>query len=762
MVLSSKKSELVYKIIINTFINYFILRILIIDIEVEHNFINFLTIILISAISVIIMRSIFRRPLIFLAIIIAGILGTIYIKLYHYEIYYIGTYKLNDFIDWSIRFTNGFTSINPIYSNIFLLVLLLTISIFTSFLIFSINRTWPLIIIGTVLFLYKWFNFIDSAIIYYGLYITFVLMLYTLRKYKSFENKWKSQDKLIGNNIYRNWVIYSIIICSIIILIPTVLPINIDPIKWKWLDKNAQEYFPQLTTWRNTKKTSVGYGRQIRFDLSLTEYQDGFKKLGGPIEENSNILVMKVESDKPGYLKGRVKDFYTGSYWKSTDNYPIPQVANSNNTLLSDKKINGEINKQTIEHVDLLTSTIFNSNIPESVSIDNKTYYSTKEFELFIDKLILKGEKYRVTSIKPYIDWEKVKKSNYKYKEEHEMYLQLPKDISNRIKKLAKDITKDYEGDYEKVKAIESYLKNNFKYTLKPEKTPYNREFVDYFLFDLKKGYCSYFATSMGIMTRSIGIPSRYIEGFKMPEEKEDDKYYVYSDNAHAWVEVYIEGYGWMVFEPTPGFSDTVYNEKEIDEKSYIERPEDEDITDMIDRDKMREQQLLELKNNRMGNNEVSNQINSKSNRKIFIYFFVGVLILICIILIKIIYSIRCMKIRNRSISRKDNREKVLYYYGMISILMSKIGREKLKGETAYEHFRRLKSGMYYGIGNLDKVTEVLYKAKYSKIPITNEEVQILKEYFLKCEKTVIDRAGRFRFIIDKYVKGDMYINKND
>jgi len=102
------------------------------------------------------------------------------------------------------------------------------------------------------------------------------------------------------------------------------------------------------------------------------------------------------------------------------------------------------------------------------------------------------------------------------------------------------------------VKIIEEYLRKNFTYTLSPQVPPANHDFVDYFLFDGKEGYCTYFATAMCIMTRAIGIPARYVEGFVLP--KEPDKYgfyHVTNQNAHAWVEVYFEGVGWVTFEPT-------------------------------------------------------------------------------------------------------------------------------------------------------------------------------------------------------------------
>lgn len=94
----------------------------------------------------------------------------------------------------------------------------------------------------------------------------------------------------------------------------------------------------------------------------------------------------------------------------------------------------------------------------------------------------------------------------------------LSENTPERVINLAKAITADCSNDYEKVIAIEEYLKNNYEYTLSPSRVPEGKDFVDWFLFEDKRGYCTYYATSMAVMLRSVGIPARYVEGFVMPE----------------------------------------------------------------------------------------------------------------------------------------------------------------------------------------------------------------------------------------------------
>jgi hypothetical protein len=140
--------------------------------------------------------------------------------------------------------------------------------------------------------------------------------------------------------------------------------------------------------------------------------------------------------------------------------------------------------------------------------------------------------------------------------EVYELYTQLPENLPERVVVLARELASNADTIYGKVKTIEGYLRNNYKYTLSPGYTPDGRDFVDYFLFDAKQGYCSYYASAMCIMTRAAGIPARYVEGFVLPTTPDDYGYYhVTNQNAHAWTEVYLEGIGWVSFEPTAPFA---------------------------------------------------------------------------------------------------------------------------------------------------------------------------------------------------------------
>jgi len=148
-----------------------------------------------------------------------------------------------------------------------------------------------------------------------------------------------------------------------------------------------------------------------------------------------------------------------------------------------------------------------------------------------------------------------LRKAGNKYPERiSETYLRLP-ELDPRIGKLAADVTKSTHNEYDQANAIENYLRTKFGYTLQLPQTAVEDPLAN-FLFVRKQGHCEYFASSMAVMLRTLGIPSRVVNGFRSDEFNDiTGSYVVRAKDAHAWVEAYFPGYGWQTFDPTPAGS---------------------------------------------------------------------------------------------------------------------------------------------------------------------------------------------------------------
>jgi transglutaminase-like putative cysteine protease len=134
-----------------------------------------------------------------------------------------------------------------------------------------------------------------------------------------------------------------------------------------------------------------------------------------------------------------------------------------------------------------------------------------------------------------------------------ERYLALPETVPDRVIDQAFEITNKEFSTYDKVVAIEQYLRT-FPYTLDLPAKPARLDIAEYFLFETKTGYCDYYASTMVVLTRAIGIPSRLAVGYVGGTYDEENNYLVVTaDQAHSWVEVFFPEYGWVTFEPTAG-----------------------------------------------------------------------------------------------------------------------------------------------------------------------------------------------------------------
>jgi len=136
------------------------------------------------------------------------------------------------------------------------------------------------------------------------------------------------------------------------------------------------------------------------------------------------------------------------------------------------------------------------------------------------------------------------------------LYLQLPL-LDPRVSTLAREITASADSNYARARAIERYLKANYGYTLQLPGVRASDPLA-YFLFERKKGHCEYFASSMTVMLRTLGIPARVVNGFRGGEYNHlTGSYIVREKDAHSWVEAYFPEFGWVSFDPTPASDGT-------------------------------------------------------------------------------------------------------------------------------------------------------------------------------------------------------------
>ncbi|HEY6944127.1 MAG TPA: DUF3488 and transglutaminase-like domain-containing protein, partial [Candidatus Acidoferrum sp.] len=322
---------------------------------------------------------------------------------------------------------------------------------------------------------------------------------------------------------------------------------------------------------------SAGYLGRVSFSPSLMTGFTEDVELGqiGEIKKSSAV-VMRVETEKPiGYewlrWRGIALTTFDGKRWSSSAGSPqrlhtsadgwirTPEPALKSNT-------SGQTIRYTVFLEPIATDAIF---VPgRALSLQgNFSGGTTNSFAAMQRNYLiadatetLTNPFHNFTSIRylgisrlPPRDAAKLRAAGTDYSDDiTATYLQLPAELDRRIPELAGEITKNARTPFDKTIRIETYLRTRYAYTLNLTGKP-GHDPLAHFLFETRAGHCEYFASAMAILLRTLGIPSREVNGF-LPGEYNDlaGDYIVRASDAHSWVEVYFPGNGWQVFDPTP------------------------------------------------------------------------------------------------------------------------------------------------------------------------------------------------------------------
>lgn len=288
--------------------------------------------------------------------------------------------------------------------------------------------------------------------------------------------------------------------------------------------------------------------------------------LGGPAEPDEE-RVMRVESDTTLLLRGTIKRSYTGYSWVDDQTkarylyYDFIHSGVRDDVFDADSTdgLDGfSLHNVRVEMLENGTSTLFVSGQMDQFEMDleNAVYYNSAG-ELFLTREVEPGDSYAFTVRLPDSDealvaacLQRADAQDAGYGAALADYTALPEGIDSRVYALAVELTQNETSAAGKALAIQEYLAQNYRYTLNGSYPRQGEDFVSWFLLESKEGYCSYYASAMAVLCRIAGLPARYVEGYYVRANAEGETF-VSGQNAHAWVEVYLNGLGWIAFDPT-------------------------------------------------------------------------------------------------------------------------------------------------------------------------------------------------------------------
>lgn len=664
---------------------------------------------------------------------------------------------------WLYEYIYNDISVNWTYAKV--LSILICSSICLGIYLFT-KKKWHYLIltlIGSAYFLYLWY--LDYLTVPWTMYLfLFSCLLYFFR------HRYYKYGKLIEkeNIVAFKWFMLWGMLISTIVFIFSYYYSQKHVIQLQWVRNIVDKYTAE----------PAYYYESDTFSVMSACFGEGDGRLGGNLTPNE-ILVLKISSPQRVYLKGIMKDTYTGHSWlykgEPYDSFHKTYVGalecREGIKILSDENVDFEKYFEEcdleVEFQNIITKTIF---VPENlIKLETDEHVTDRGDGIFLENAKGKGYRYSVKFYYPkkvqedFIELiRKSKKGLYKERynqiiqdresiDEHskllleqlieqsedinEQYLNLPESLPERVRDLAYEITKDKETDYDKVKAIEDYFLTNFHYTYNPGDVPLGRDFVDYFLFDSKEGYCTYYATAMTVLVRSIGLPARYVEGYCLTRDtwKGKNEYWVTNMQAHAWTEVYFEGIGWISFEPTPPYR-----------REFDENYGNQNISDFY-RDYY--QNLLDRTEETNINNEVRTGSEIKINIRIkALYMLLSIFIILIMILVMNLFKV-LLKIRK--MIHGDGKESAILIYEEYLKIANLLGYPIKETETPLLYSERV-----HKIFNDEEITPLFLKARYSPNALNHEEMAVMYNFYKNLIKDTKDKIGKYKFFIWRFILG--------
>ena len=474
---------------------------------------------------------------------------------------------------WIITAFVGGTSNDDSIFLFFITALGFVLAYTSAWLVYRTRNVWLMIFANAVVLLIN-LNNIDFGYVVFLIVFLMASLLLVLRcnLYESVR-RWERQGLRYGEDLTWDIMQAGALISIGILILSWLLPWGYTNSTAALIWSNDQNPLVQIeNTWNciiavNNNATPVNHGN----------FQDTLTLGGNP--NLSTDIVFKVQSDDPNqYLETLSYDTYDGRNWTNSPTYTIPldtnyKTVNESTVVHLIKQVVNVVNPPGEQSPYILgASQIASVDQPSQILTSKNT--GSEIALLGKDGKLTSGEHYTVSSYVSSADINSLETvplptNSPPYPPNYDgqypityydpsilaTYLQVPQDFDPQILKLAQRITASATTMYDKATLLETYF-HSFTYDVNIS-LPSGQEGVSWFLFDSgHRGFCNYFATSMTMMARLLGMPARVVAGYT--NGVYDSVHHlniIRGNDAHLWTQIYFAGYGWVNFEPSASFS---------------------------------------------------------------------------------------------------------------------------------------------------------------------------------------------------------------
>ncbi len=449
-------------------------------------------------------------------------------------------------------------------------ILFWILAAYAGFVLVRYADAWKAIVpAGLALFVIHYYDPLVSRRTWYlAFYVFFGLVLVARMAFVQQHSRWRDTRTSLPPHLSLDFIRFAIMVASLIVVLSWTAPAlaNALPIA-------ERLWRPVRSTWNDAMDNFNYAFASLRSTMPIYSpvYGNNAVLGRGTKLTNTQLFVARAPVDVPAgvrfYWRARTFDQYINGQWYSNVDTSHPYAPDTSELAVPAGIGRWEGKFEVVSAVYM--GTLFTPPQPLWVDRSGQVQYETNpdgtvDVSSFISSpTVNPGEIYHVDASLSAATVEELRQAGSDYPDYiKERYLQLPNNITPRTRQLAQDITAGLETPYDQVNAITNWLRNNITYVEEIQETPPpNQEPLDWFLFDLKKGFCNYYSSAEIVLLRSLGIPARWAVGYAQGDQVNDETlqsvredqltYIVRQKDAHAWPEVYFPTVGWVEFEPT-------------------------------------------------------------------------------------------------------------------------------------------------------------------------------------------------------------------
>ncbi len=518
---------------------------------------------------------------------------------------------------------------------------------------------------------------------------------------------------------------------------------------------------------KNIKRSALNiYDLVTGFDHDASLKEGDLTVLGDRKPQDRHYLTIQMPNTKESiYLKGYVGSVYEGDKWSQFDDTTYKTIDGVYkylddmdiylSTLTGDllytnyEERNVKLAEFKISELRREKDYIYSPNgVVSSLSIsgyqdfsaipDYKDEYTYKTYYRLSDYMgVIYTAEYQSDSFKN--QWQKYRDFVYGN------YIGLPGEGVDEIVNLSYEL----QGDtvYKTIDNVRKFLSDNTKYSNYAKSINAGEDFATQFLFDSGTGYSPHFATSAAVILRALGVPTRYVEGYRIADveiEKAagNDQYKTLEltdANHHAWIEFFDDIYGWIPVEVTTGFyadsfealmqtnedkaKDDFSNNKEENDEPQNQKPvvegESEEVIEAEEEEQVEEEEQEE----------------KKPNVLLIILIVLGSILLLLVACVVALFVRRAsiLKKRRNIFESTDYRAQIVLGFELIIKMLKFMGVDIEKTFT-YDEFKQIAKTNFESLNeqefNVDEIFEIYEKSMFSKLPITSENADLVLDFY--------------------------------